>query len=341
MNRTSNDSKLVTTVMSRTLVSARRAEFAYKFWTNYGVPIAFVLICIFFYIATPKFLSYENIMNVIRQRSVLAVAAVGTTIIMIGGGIDLSIGAVVGLTTCLSLKLIVALGWPAPLAVLLAIVVGVVIGFINGLLATKLGIPPLVATLGTMLVVRGAAYVFTNNTTISGHLPNWYFFIGRGYVGPLPVQVVITGIIYIIAGFLMKGTIFGIHTYAIGSNRKAARLAGIGVDRHCIVLYMIGGLTSAVAGVLLSARLGSGWAGHGTGYEFDIIAAILLGGTSIFGGKGNIFRTLIGIMLIGALTNGMNLLNVNTFYQMIATGLVLILALSLEKLRTRYRDLGS
>jgi ribose transport system permease protein len=338
MNQQTRDTEQAAIVRQRALTAAKRAEFLYKFWKNYGVPIAFILICVFFAVANPRFISYSNIMNVIRQRAVLAMAAAGTTIIMIGGGIDLSIGSVVALTTCITLKPIAYWGWPPECAILLALGTGLFIGWINGLLTNKLGIPPLIATLGMMLIVRGTAYVFTKEQNIVTDLPDWFVFFGRGYIGPIPFQVFTVALVYAIAGYLMKGTIFGTHTYAVGSNRKSARLAGINVERHSIILFAIGGLTSALAGILLSARLGSGWAGHGNGYEFDIIAAILLGGTSIFGGKGNVFRTLIGVMLIGALTNGMNLLGISSFYQWITTGLILIIAIALERLRSRQAE---
>lgn len=338
MRRIFKGSNKVKNNYGNTLSIYNISAYIYKFWKDFGVPIAFVLIIIIFSIATPKFMTYENITNLIRQRSILAIAAVGTTIIMIGGGIDLSVGAVVGFATCMVIMPMAYWGWPAPIAIIMTLAIGLLIGLINGLLVNKLMIPPLIVTLGMMLIVRGTAYVLTNNRTITGNIPDWYYFIGRGWIGPIPFQIILITVIYVFMGFLLKWETFGLHTYALGSSRKSARLAGINVSKHSILLYMIGGLTSAAAGILLSSRLGSGWASHGEGYEFDIIAAVLLGGTSIFGGRGNIFRSLLGIMLIGGLINGMNLLNVSSFYQMITTGFVLLFAIALERLKSEDKN---
>lgn len=322
---------------------ARRADAAYRFWTSFGVPLTLLLVAFLFSLFAPHFLSYANLTNIIRQNAILAIIAAGTTMIIIGGGIDLSMGAVVGLATVVTIKPMVSWGWPIPLAILLGLAIGLIVGLCNGVLAQKLHIPALVATLGTMLMARGGAYVFTNSEVqyAAGILPKWYLYLGSGSVGIIPIQVFMLAIVYGIGVFVMKATAFGMHAYAMGSNERSARLAGIPVDRHRIVLYGVGGLLSAVGGILLTARLTAGFAGDGLNYEFTIIAAVLLAGTSIFGGRGEVARTLIGVFFIGIITNGMDLMNVNTFWQMIATGGVLIFALFLDRLRASYLEVGS
>ncbi len=319
---------------------ASRVDRVYVFWTRWGVPLTLVLLIVSFSIASPVFFTYDNVINILQQRAVIALAAIGTTVIIIGGGIDLTMGAVVALTSILVAMPLAEWGWPLALAIPFALAAASVVGGINGVLTTKLNIPPLIATLGMLLAVRGFAFVVSGNKTI-GVPESAFSFLGRGFVGPVPFSVIVIIIAYTVVTLIMSRTSFGVHTYAIGSNELSARLAGIRVGRHRFILYTLGGFFSGAAGLALNSRLGSGWAAHGTGYEFDIIAAILLGGASVFGGRGSLLRTLLGVMIVGVLTNGMVLLNINTFYQNIATGGVLIFALAMDQLGARRRDVGT
>lgn len=312
------------------------AHFIARHWSTWGVPAVLILLIVFFSITAPSFATLANIATVLQRESVMAIAALGATIVIISGGIDLSMGAVIGLTSIVVTMPIVEWGLPAAVTLPLALIVGALVGSLTGVIVSFLRVPPLIATLGILLLTRGIASIVSDNETISGaDLPAWLTALGRGFLGPIPVSVVIVVVLYAIAYLVMKRTRFGVHTYAIGSNESAARLSGIQVNRHKVIVYALGGFTSALAGILLVARLGSGYALHGTGWEFQIIAAILLGGTSIFGGRGSVLWTLVGVAVLGVLSNGLNLLNVSSFYQTAATGALLIVAVALSEIGRR------
>ncbi len=302
-----------------------------------GLPVVIVLVALVFAWLSPAFLTADNLTSLFQRQSVIAVAALGATVVIISGGIDLSMGAVIGLSTVLITLPLAEAGIPVPITLLLALVVGALVGAATGILVTRAGIPALIATLGMLLVVRGVAAIVSDNTTISGaDLPAWFLYLGRGSIGPIPVPVLIAGSLYAVTYIVMRATRVGVWTYAIGSSPDAAKLSGVAVDRHRVLVYAFGGLLSAVAGVLLCARLGSGYAQHGVGWEFEIIAAVLLGGTSIFGGRGGVERTLLGVILLGILANGLNLLNISSFYQTVATGLLLMVAVASDEYLRRH-----
>lgn len=232
------------------------------------------------------------------------------------------------------------MGVPEVPSLLIALVAATLVGLVNGLLAERVRIPAFIATLGTALVVRGIGFVYTDGRSIgfgrgeaaTGAFIQW---LGKGFIGPLPVPVVLMAVLYVIAGVVMQRSTWGMHTYAIGSSERAARVAGLRVTRHRIQVYMLAGMLSGLAGVILAGRLGSASPSLGAGIEFDILTAVVLGGTSIYGGKGNIFRTLIGALFLATLTNGLILMNVPTFYQQISVGVVLLAALTLDRLKSR------
>ncbi|HWM33907.1 MAG TPA: ABC transporter permease [Pseudolysinimonas sp.] len=314
------------------------AQFVSRHWSTWGVPIVLIVLIVLFSITAPAFASLANIATVLQRESVMAIAALGATIVIICGGIDLSMGAVIGLTSIAVTMPIVEAGWSAAATLPVALIAGAAVGVLTGVVVTALRVPPLIATLGVLLLTRGIASIVSDNETLSGaDLPAWLTALGRGFLGPIPVSVVIVVVLYLVAHYMMTRTRFGTHTYAIGSNESAARLSGIRVERHKVLVFAIGGLTSALAGILLVARLGSGYALHGSGWEFQIIAAILLGGTSIFGGRGSVLWTLVGVAVLGVLTNGLNLLNVSSFYQTAATGALLIIAVALSEIGRRSR----
>jgi ribose transport system permease protein len=216
---------------------------------------------------------------------------------------------------------------------------GVALGFglANGFLAEIVRIPAFIATLGTALVIRGVAFVSTEGRSIglAGENGELLKELGRGFIGPLPVPVIVMVILYGVATWVMSRTTWGLHTYAVGSAEKAARIAGVRVTRHRIEVYAVGGLLAGLAGVVLAGRLASAAPGLATGAEFDIITAVVLGGTSIYGGRGNVLRTLLGAVFLATMTNGLVLLNVPSFYQTITVGAVLLVALSLDRLRSK------
>jgi ribose transport system permease protein len=310
------------------------------FWGRYGVPAALVVMMIFFTTQSSAFFTETNIMNILRQSSVLAIAAVGTTIVLICGGIDISMGAIMALAGITAVVGVQTFGIPDGASVVLALVAAAFVGYANGVLAERVRIPAFIATLGTSLVVRGIAFVYTEGRSIgfgrgeaaTGQFIQW---VGKGFIGVVPVPVVLMLLLYVLAWVVMQRSTWGMHTYAIGSSERAARVAGLHVTRHRIQVYALAGVLSGLAGVVLAGRLGSASPALGNGVEFDILTAVVLGGTSIYGGKGHIGRTLIGALFLSTLTNGLILMNVPTFYQEISQGAVLLLALTLDRLQSR------
>lgn len=301
------------------------------------LPTALVLMIGVFAVMSTTFFTVDNLFVILRQSAVLGVAAIGATMILIAGRLDISQGAVIAASgiACVSLMQI---GVPAGLSMLAAILLGAVLGLGNGLLAEGLKIPGFIATLATALVIRGSALLFTGGQSIAAppttgfDLLSW---VGVGSIGPVPVSVVLVLIAYLIAWFVMRKTAWGLRTYAIGSSARASKTAGLRVRRQAIQIFVVAGALSAVAGVLLAGRLGSGAPSNGTGAEFDIFAAVVLGGTSLFGGRGSVMRSLLGIIFLAVLSNGLVILNVSSYVQGIATGLVLILALGIDRWRAR------
>jgi ribose transport system permease protein len=314
----------------------RRGGRKESFWAVYGIPIVFAVICLVLTFTTRSFMSVDNIVNVLRQISITSIAAIGTTFILISGGIDISMGAVMASAGMMSMALIAHGSVPVPLATVAGLGVGAVAGLFNGFATTKVKIPPFIATLSTMSMLRGACFVYSGGYTVYGdYVPEGFQAIGRGYVGIIPVPVILMILTYVIAHLVSNHTIFGTCTYSIGCNEKASNLAGIKVERVRLFLYMTGGLTSALAGIILTARLNSAQANAANGMEFDIITAVVLGGTSIYGGRGKVHRTLLGALMIGVMNNGMTLLNIDIFYRMIASGAILFVALALDRINAR------
>ena len=305
------------------------------FWALYGIPIALIIICVVLIVTTKSFASMDNVFNILRQISILTIAAMGTTLILISGGIDISMGSVMAFSGVVSIALIVDAGIDYRVAILVALCAGALVGALNGVLVTVIKIPPFIATLGTMQMVRGLCFVYTGGYSLYGDIPQAFTNIGRGYIGVVPVPVIIMVLAVVVFYLIANYTKIGIYTYSIGCNEKASRLSGINVKKVRLILYTLAGVMSALAGVLLSARLNSAQANVANGFEFDILTAVVLGGTSIYGGKGNIARTMLGAIVIGVINNGMTLLNVNTFYQMIANGAILVLAIALDRINAK------
>lgn len=313
------------------------SRFGGDFWSRYGVLLALLVMCVFFALASDRFLAQDNLVNILRQSSITAIAAIGTTIVFIAGGIDISQGAVMAFAALVAVALIEQAGIPDLLAIAVALAVALLFGLANGLLAEIVRIPAFIATLGTALVIRGVAFVSTEGRSIglAGENGELLKELGRGFIGPLPVPVLVMVVLYAIATWVMSRTTWGLHTYAVGSAERAARIAGVRVTRHRIEVYAVGGLLAGLAGVVLAGRLASAAPGLATGAEFDIITAVVLGGTSIYGGRGNVLRTLVGAVFLATMTNGLVLMNVPSFYQTITVGAVLLVALSLDRLRSR------
>jgi ribose transport system permease protein len=281
---------------------------------------------------SPYFLTLENLLAIGLQMSVVAIMALGQVIIIIAGGIDLSIGSVLGLAgvvACMALRA----GHPFVVAVLAALLAGILFGLLNGFFVTRGKLPPFIATLGTMGIARGMALIITDGVPIFG-LPASFATLGGGRLLQLiPIPVVITAVAAVITHFMLAHTLLGRHAYAIGGNAEAARLAGVPVARVKLILYTFCGMTCGLAGLILSSRLNSGQPTAGTGYELDVIAACVIGGASLSGGEGAIGGALIGALIMGVLRNGCNLLDISAFWQQVAIGAIIIVAVFIDQTR--------
>nr|MDH3175242.1 ribose ABC transporter permease RbsC [Bacillus pumilus] len=282
-------------------------------------------------ILNPAFLEPLNILNLLRQISINALIAFGMTFVILTGGIDLSVGAILALSSALTAGFIVS-GMDPILAIIVGCIIGAILGMVNGLLITKGKMAPFIATLATMTIFRGLTLVYTDGNPITGLGSNYAFqLFGRGYFLGIPVPAITMLLTFIVLWVLLHKTPFGRRTYAIGGNEKAAFISGIKVPRVKIMIYSLAGFMSALAGAILTSRLNSAQPTGGTSYELDAIAAVVLGGTSLSGGRGRIVGTLIGVLIIGVLNNGMNLLGVSSFYQSVVKGIVILIAVLLDR----------
>ncbi|GMQ60408.1 ABC transporter permease [Vallitalea sediminicola] len=288
-----------------------------------------LVLCVVFAVMSKEFFTYVNIRNILRQQSMVAITAAGATFVMITTGLDISVGSTIALSGVVFAKLVQG-GMPLLPACLIAILVGGIVGLINASMIVGAKINPVIATLGSMYAVRGIAYLVAGGTTIANGLPKSFNVLGRGYIGPIPIPVVIMILVYIVFHFVLSRTLLGKYTYAIGGNKETARLSGISVPKVMVSLYAITGLLTGLSGTIMASRLTSGNPQIGTGFEFDVIIAVFLGGVSTTGGEGTIVGTFIGAMIVGVLSNGLNLLGVDPFYQYIIKGIVLVLAVMLD-----------
>jgi ribose/xylose/arabinose/galactoside ABC-type transport system permease subunit len=294
---------------------------------NYAIFAALVIEFAILAIASDVFLTPGNLMNVLRQNAFTAILAAGMTFTILTGGIDLSVGSVVALAGVLCADAL-AHGWGLAASIGVGLALGAGVGCVNGLVITKLRIPPFIVTLAMMSIARGAAYRYTNARTISG-LPDSFSYLSQGIV-----PAVIMAVVFLLVWATLVRTPFGRHVYAIGGNREAAWLSGIPVDRVLLAVYALCGLAAGLAGVLVASRLHSGYPNAGESYELDAVTAVVVGGTSLFGGRGSIWGTLAGAFFIGILNNGLNLFQVGAYEQMIVKGAVLLAAASLDRWRS-------
>lgn len=296
---------------------------------KYRSLIGLFLLCVIIAIATPRFLTLSNITNVLTQIAVNAIIAVGMSFVILTGGIDLSVGSTVALSGAVAASVVLSTG-SIPLAIIAAIIVGAAIGLINGVLVSKGKLQAFIATLATMTIFRGETLVFTQGNPIS-KLPESFMVLGNGSLGFLPVPILITIIVAVIAIYALSQTKLGRYIYAVGGNEDSSRLSGINTNKIKTWVYMVAGIASAIGGIILTSRIGSASPNAGTGYELDAIAAVVIGGTSLSGGEGKISGTIIGALIIGVISNGLNLMNVSPFYQSIVKGLVILVAVLLDK----------
>lgn len=298
---------------------------------KYGVYIALLVLFVSLSIASSSFLTVTNIFNILKQNSVYGILAVGMTFVIVTGGIDLSVGAIVAMSACFAASLAQD-GTTTPIfaAILVGVLIGMGCGAFSGFFIAFANIPAFIATLATCTIARGIVYVFTDGRPVTG-VSAAYKYIGRASWGPVPVAVVLYAAFLIAGTFLLKYTKYGRHVFAIGGNKQAATVSGIHVKRVEFLVYMISGFCAAFAGLLLSSRIQTGQPAGGDGYELDAITAAVIGGASLSGGKGSVFGSFIGILVVGILTNGLDLLNVSSYYQQIIKGAIILLAVLADR----------
>ncbi|UPQ89592.1 ribose ABC transporter permease [Vibrio sinaloensis] len=321
-----------TDTMSKTNTSHSTKLFSKEWLIEQKSLIALLLLIVVVSFLNPNFFTVDNILNILRQTSVNAIIAVGMTLVILTAGIDLSVGSVLALCGAFAASLI-AMEVPVLIAVPTALFAGAALGAISGIIIAKGKVQAFIATLVTMTLLRGVTMVYTDGRPISTGFTDTadaFAWFGTGYALGIPVPVWLMVIVFAAAWYLLNHTRFGRYVYALGGNESATRLSGINVDRVKIGVYAICGLLAALAGIIVTSRLSSAQPTAGMGYELDAIAAVVLGGTSLMGGKGRIMGTLIGALIIGFLNNALNLLDVSSYYQMIAKAVVILLAVLVD-----------
>lgn len=308
-----------------------------------GALIILVFLIVAFFIATPDFLTVDNLLNILRQYSVPAILAVGQTLVIVSAGIDLSVASTAALSGSLMAVAFAHWGWPEPAALLLGLAAGFAVGAVNGFVITKWHVPDFIATLGAFSAVRGVALLITNGLPVPDfqqavegrRIPDFVSALGADSVARFPLIAVVAIAMAVIGWFVLSRTRLGRAAYAIGGNREAAHVSGIKVDRSKLWIYIISGLMAAVAGFMLTGRQASANALMGEGMELQSIAAVVVGGTNLFGGEGGVGGTMIGIAIIGVLSNGLNILGVAEFWQRVVNGLIIVLVVALDQWRRR------
>ena len=300
-----------------------------------NVLAALLLVAALISLSTPYFLTTDNLMGVFRSFSLVAIMSIGMVLVIITGGIDLSVGSVLGLSSLITALLFQA-GMPTALCIAGGLATGVVFGLVNGLLVTGIGLPPFIATLGTLSIGRGLMYIITHGVPQTPDTPDSFATIGQGYVGLVPIPVVIMLGLAVVFSVLMRSTRFGRHVYAVGGNEQAARLSGVKTTRIKLLVYMLSGIIASVAGVISFSRFLSAEPASGFGIELDVIAAAAIGGASLAGGIGSVEGAVIGAALAGIISNGVVLMNIDTYAQQAITGAVILIAVSLDVFRNRF-----
>ena len=303
--------------------------YARRLWTmrrgfsikKYGLMIGFLFISVLICIITPSFLTTTNLLNIVRQSSIVGVMAIGSAFVIISGGFDISVGSLLALAAAMSLKLQASLPWWA--AILAVLAAGALAGLLNGLLTAKVHIVAIITTLGTMTILRGLTYLYTGGYPITGSSPEFQF-IGSGYVGPIPFPIIVFLVMVAFWQFVLKRTTLGRYACAVGGNKEATRLSGVPVDFYHIMAFVIGGLMAALSGIIYAARLNAATPLAGQGYELDAIASCVIGGTSVSGGEGSIIGILVGVLLLNVVNNMFNLLGVQVYIQYVVKGVIIL-----------------
>ena len=302
---------------------------------NLGTILALIILMVFVSILNPAFLQSNNLLNLMRQLIINGFIALGMTFVILTGGIDLSVGSTLALTSAIFAGLLQN-GMNTGLAILIALVLGLVLGLLNGILITKGKLAPFIVTLATMTIFRGLTLVYTDGRPIAGPRDDFAFkFLGKGQFLGIPFQVILFILTFLVLWMILNKTALGRKIYAVGGNEKASFISGINIDKVKIWVYVISSLMAVLSGLVLTSRLNSAQPTAGAAYEMDAIAAVVLGGTSMTGGSGSLTGTLIGILVLGVLNNGLNLLGVSSFYQQIVKGIVILIAVLIDRKRNK------
>jgi putative xylitol transport system permease protein len=316
---------------------------AAEYGRKYGILIALLLVCAVLSFLSEFFLTQRNILNVLRQASINGILAIGMTFVILARGIDLSVGSVVALAGVVSASLattaatagVAGAPYPVLLALLAGLAVGIAAGWICGVLVAFFNVPAFVATLGMLSAARGLTLLYAGGRPIPSLTPE-YRFIGTGDILGIPMPIILFGLVFIIAYIVLSSTRFGRHVYAVGGNPHAARVSGINVKRVRLAVYIISGALAGLAGMILAARTGSALTQAGIAYELDAIAAVVIGGTSLSGGVGRVTGTLIGALLISVVNNGLDLMGVESYYQQVIKGVLIVGAVMLDQARHKH-----
>lgn len=322
------------------MVSQERALKHNKFWKNViiktGAIWSLLFLVIILSITSDVFFTYSNLINILKQVVIISILGIGMTFVIIGGGIDLSVGSALALCGAIAAKTMVSTN-SVFLSVLTALLIGLLMGLAQGIIISKGGVAPFAVTLGGLAIFRGLTLIYTNGMPISGFSMN-FRFLGAGYIGQVPAPIIVALIVFIIAWIILYKTKIGRYIYAMGSNENATRLTGVKVDYYRTISYSISGVCSALAGVIMVGRINSAHPQAGAGYELEAIAAVVIGGTSLSGGRGNLYGAIFGAVLIGVIRNGLNLLHVNAFWQDVTVGIVIVLAVLIDRFRIKLAE---
>jgi ribose transport system permease protein len=298
---------------------------------QYGIVGVLLVLVVFFSLTTTAFSKPENLFNIARQVAMLGISAVGMSFVILTAGIDLSVGSLMSLTNVVCAKLMVEAHIHPVLAILITLGMCCVLGLITGAIINFFHIPPLITTLGMMTTLRGVSYVLCNGYPIWGFPPG-FRVLGQGYVGPIPIPVLILVMIFIVGWIFLKKTIYGRYIYGIGGNEEASRLSGINVKNIKYMVYVLCSLLTGVASMIMLSRINTGQPKVGSGFELDVITAVVLGGVSIFGGQGKLFGVFFGVLIMGVLSNGMIIMNISEYWQLVVRGLVLLVAVGVDNI---------
>lgn len=302
---------------------------------TFGVALILIVLSLVLTIATDKFLTQSNLFSVMRAFSYIAIIAIGEAMIIISGGVDLSVGSIYGFSGLIGAMAMSTWGLPIPVAIIVGLAIGALIGLVNAMLITKVGMPPFIVTLGMLSVVRGLSYAVTSGYPVRT-LPA-FNALGQGYIGPIPLPVVYLAILVAVFSFFLKKSVLGRRIYAIGGNEQASQISGIRVNRVKTIVYVLAGALAAFAGLTATARLGVAQSTAGMGYELDVVAAVIIGGASLSGGSGTIIGAILGAAIMGVLRNGLVLLNVSAYWQQTVIGIVIITAIAADQWRQNAR----